>query len=230
MFSLLYHILEMVFPTRCAGCQKISGDGALVCQGCRSKILINQTLFCSVCRARLPDNKKICHKDGRYLLGAATSYDGTIKNLIWDFKYNNRRKAADFLAELVLEYLNRVGKTEKDFILVPIPLHRKKERKRGYNQSKIIAEKLGAVLELAVSDALIKLKDTPPQMTIGGMAERKQNIAGSFAVNQPEKISGRNIILVDDVTTSGSTLNEAAMILKSAGAKKIIALTIARAG
>lgn len=179
----------------------------------------------------MPDNKKICHKNSEYILGAATAYEELIKNLIWQLKYRKKTAAAKPLGEILNQYLERINLSLKNFSLIAIPLHSTKERQRGFNQSFLIAEKAAEKFGVALlQNCLIKIKNTPPQMKIKDWQKRSENIQNSFQIEKPENIRGKNIILIDDVVTSGSTFNEAVRILKLNGAKKIIAIAIAKAG
>jgi ComF family protein len=126
-------------------------------------------------------------------------------------------------------------------ILIPIPLAPRRQRERGFNQAELICRKLinldkparnefrsGGEKKLKLEkDVLIKPKDTEHQARIENRSARLKNIVGSFSVKNPEKIKNRNIIIIDDVTTTGATLNEARRVLKQAGARKIIAFTVA---
>lgn len=193
---------------------------------------LNQTLFCPVCRARLARNVKICHKNSQYKLGAAISYnDETVRRLIWQLKYRGRTGNAAMLAKLLLRYLETCNLKLETFSIVPVPLSKTRLRKRGYNQSLLLAKILSENLKLpVVENALIRAKDTPPQAEVKDWEARKTNIQNCFGIADSELIKNKNIILVDDVFTSGATLNEAAKTLKSSGAKMILGLVIAKAG
>ena len=113
---------------------------------------------------------------------------------------------------------------------MPIPLHKNRERERGFNQSEAIAKIIASELNLQLKkDLLVRAKETKIQAELKDWNQRKNNLAGAFQIPQPEGIKGKNIILVDDVYTSGATINEAVKTLKENGAKKIIALVIAKA-
>lgn len=230
--------LEILFPPICLSCQKhIAEQENYLCHLCSTKIFINKTLACPVCRARLANNKKTCHKKSLFLLAAATFYDDEIvKNLIWRLKYRKEKAAALPLAKILLEYIRIAGfigsngpLKPSNTVIAPIPLHSARERQRGFNQSSLLAEKLAENLNLRIVTSLIREKNTKPQAEIEGLEKRQENIAGCFNVKNNDEIKGKNILLIDDVFTSGSTLNEAAKVLKAAGAKKIIGLVVARA-
>lgn len=198
-----------------------------------STIEIFTSMFCSVCRARLAENKKICHKNSLYKLAAAVSYDGIAKDLIWQLKYQKKRAAIEPLKEILYRYLENLRKIPglNHYLVIPIPLFPDKERERGFNQSQLIAEAVADYLHLrTVTDVLIKTKDTPAQAQVDDWAKRETNVQNSFAVAKPEIIKNQKVIIVDDVWTSGATMNETARLLKAAGAKNLIGLVIAKAG
>lgn len=226
--------LDILFPPICLSCQKHTENRNLpVCGDCFKSIKINNTLFCPVCRARLPDGKKICHYDSPYLLAAAASYDNpAVQNLIHCFKYKGFENLSVSLSEIATEYLGDLIRNLKleirNFVIVPIPLYFWRERERGFNQAKLISENLSLALKLTLVDGLKRTKKTEPQAKSKNAEERAKNISGCFAAKNPSEIAGKNILLVDDVFTSGATMNEAVKTLKSAGAGKIIALTLAK--
>ncbi len=194
-------------------------------------IRLHDTLFCPRCRARLANNKMICHKDSQFLLAAATQYEDPIKSLIWHLKYRNRATLSEPLSKLAINYLDKLSLPIAHFITIPIPLSEARQRERGYNQAELIAKIIAGRYGLPIeTSALIRQRHGKPQAEIKGWDERKKNIAGSFGILHPELIKDKNILLVDDVFTSGATIAEAAHQLKDFGAKKIIALVIAKAG
>lgn len=135
--------------------------------------------------------------------------------------------------ELALFAHRSLGKSEELWkgteVVVPVPLHPKKKRKRGFNQAEIIARELTRIKGITfVKDALAKVKVTPPQTSLLA-EERRQNIKGTFGLKRKEKIEGRSVLLVDDVYTTGSTVRECSAVLKAGGAKDVKALTLAQA-
>ncbi len=230
-------ILDVFFPPICLNCRKsLDGRNVLVCDDCLNAIHLNNTLFCPVCRARLAENKKICHFDGPYLLAAAGNYnDPALKNLIHYFKYESFKNLAPLLGDLMIQYLQKSQlinqSTNKliNHLVAPIPLHSKRQRERGFNQAELLAKIMAGKLNLEMSDALERIKPTKPQAKSKDSEERQKNVAGCFKIKNPELVQGKNIILVDDVFTSGATMDEAVKIMKKNGAKKIIALVAAKA-
>lgn len=235
MFVFLIKAKEMVFdvlfPPLCLNCQKpILDKNKFICEKCLNSINLNNTLFCSGCRARLADNKRICHYDSQYFLAAAGNYDClALQNLIHYFKYKSFKNLAPILGEMVLKYIENCKFEIENFIVVPIPLHPKRERKRGFNQSKLLAEFIAKNFNLELADELKRVKNNKPQVECRDHEARAKNMENCFEIKNPEKIRGRNILFIDDVFTSGATMNEAVGILKRNGAKKIIALVVAKA-
>lgn len=163
--------------------------------------------------------------------------DALIKDLIWLIKYKKRdfaiRLAAELLLEETLEDVSEqmIFSGNKKILLMPIPISRGRLRERGYNQMSLVAEEMmrlsgDSCFELA-KDVLVKTKETKSQTSIKNRKERLENVVGCFAVQNPEKIRGRNVLVIDDVSTTGATLLEAKKILKKSGALKVELLSLA---
>ena len=161
----------------------------------------------------------------------------SVKKAIWRLKYKSNRRLADIFAEIIhnriMEELSDLSVMENfsEPIIIPIPLSNRRHRERGFNQSELIAR---SIIEndqekyfTLLTNVLTKPKETKHQAHIEDRAHRMQNIIGSFVVKNGEIVKDRNIILIDDVVTTGATLNEAKKVLRETGAKKIIAFTIA---
>ena len=181
----------------------------------------------------MADNKRICHYDSQYLLAAAGNYDDLVlQNLIHYFKYKSFKNLAPILGEILIKYLSNLSlsmvKSQKS-VVVPVPLHPRRERQRGFNQAKLIAEIVAKTFALELFVNMKRIKNNKPQAKLKDSEMRIKNMAGCFKIENPEQIRDKNILLVDDVFTSGATMNEAVKILKANGAKRIIALVIAKA-
>jgi ComF family protein len=241
-------IFDALFPTKCLGCGKLLSGDKVLCPTCESEIEINSGFYCPRCGGRLPETKLTCHKEEKFVLAAITSYQiNLVRELIHNFKYNNLKIAVETLDELIKKYIeksffinaaakeqaNRLNPNPPAFgnwhYILPIPLHQTRERERGFNQSLLIAEILSRRLNIPIVTHLKKVKKSLPQVEMKNYEEREKNIAGSFSLIDPNAIKSKNIIIVDDVFTSGATMREAVKTLKSAGAKKIIAFVIAKA-
>ncbi len=227
-------VLDILFPPICLVCDRTFDSKDIpenICDGCFKNITIHETMFCAVCGARLPRNAKICHKDAPATLAAATTYDDTaVKKLIWILKYRKALAGAAPLAKILIAYIRELDADFSDFITVPVPLHKTRLRKRGFNQAELLAQKTSSALGIPFLNALTRVRDNPPQAKSKNKEERQKNIARCFALGDKNDIVGKKIILVDDVFTSGATTFEAARVLKSAGARKIIVLVVAKGG
>ena len=222
--------LELIFPSRCAGCSELTGKGPALCEKCARSLQTYDSLFCGVCMARLPEGKKICHPDSPFILGAAINYhSGAAGALIRELKFKRNKKIAKFLADLLASYLKKLPFTLSSYEILAMPLSSARQRERGFNQAGLIAEELSPLVSVPIlPGGLTRIKHSTPQSKIRGRKERLQNVSGAFSA-KPELVAGKNIILLDDVITSGATMFEAARALKSAGVRKIIALAAAKA-
>ena len=222
--------INLLFPSQCLNCQNKTASGAAICEICLEKVRFSRTLYCAKCGARLPANKKICHPDFPYILGAATDYENeAVKNLIHGLKFRFIRRAAEPLAEFLIQYIEDLSLPINTLTLIPMPLGKKRERERGFNQSRLIAELVAKHFSMPlVVDNLVRKRNTNPQSKLN-LEERIANIKDCFSLKNPGAVLRKNILLIDDVITSGATMHEAALTLKAAGARKIIALAAAKA-
>ena len=204
---------------------------SVICESCLAAIPVNQTFFCATCAARLPDGKKTCHRDAPCLIGGAASYaNPTVKELVRQLKFKGVRDAADPLASLLANYLKNCVPPRflATCVMIPVPLSKRRLSERGFNQAEEIAERLTMTMTMTMkTDLLVRTRNTKPQTEMRGFKERLDNLSDCFAAISD--IPRKNILLVDDVTTSGTTFCEAARTLKAAGAGKIIAVAAAKA-
>jgi len=207
-------ILDIIFPTKCLICNDKGAD------------------LCLNCLLASPEAER---ESAKWIFPMYDYRHPPIKRAIWLLKYKGKRNLAGIFAEAmharILEELADLDRLEnfRNPILVPIPLAPGRRRERGFNQAALICDKLSKLnldLEL-LKKVLIKPKDTEHQARIEDRRRRLQNIVGCFRVSDPTKIKNRNIILIDDVTTTGATLSEAKKVLREAGARKVIAFAIA---
>lgn len=237
MRRFLYCLLNTILPPQCLACRKKFSSlvSPLLCEKCFAGIEINNAFFCPKCERRLYDNKNVCHREEKLVLAAAGSYQNqSLRELIHALKYRGLKTAVPLLAEILNGYLEKIFRNSpinfNEFSFIPLPLHFKKEKERGFNQTILIADFLAAQKNFKIEKSvLVKNKETKPQAQLKSGDERKENIKNCFVIKNKEKIAGRNIILFDDVFTSGATMREAVRVLKEAGAKKIIGLVIAKA-
>lgn len=222
-------LLDVFFPKFCVGCGKY---GEFVCVECAKEIESIKTGTCPEC-GKISQSGRFCSnckkKLGLELFGiiVAANYEaGPMREMIHHLKYSGFIELSDLLGELIVQRL-MVEKISNDLVLVPVPLHINKFAKRGFNQAELIARYVSNRVKIPYKNALSRIKHTESQVGLSG-TERRTNLEGAFAVNKKSAISGKTILLVDDVTTTYSTLNECAKELKSAGAKKVYGLVVAR--
>ncbi|MDD4334756.1 MAG: ComF family protein, partial [Desulfotomaculaceae bacterium] len=161
------------------------------------------------------------------LVRAAGPYEGILKEAIHRFKYLGRRGLAFSLAGLMVETARTEPLLTSVDLILPVPLSDEKLRLRGFNQAALLAEEVGCRLQMPVNrKLLVKDFETHPQTGLNRTA-REQNLKGALRVTNTEVIRGKNIMIIDDVFTTGSTMSSAALIIRSAGAKHVFGLTVA---
>lgn len=227
-------ILDLLFPPQCCGC---GVTGMILCVLCAGA-LVRIPPQCFVCHAWVPGTEsappgrtcKRCRPHSAvYAFFSPFSYQqDAMRELVHTLKYRRNREVASLFADMLAAHLAdmRIA-LPKDAVLVPVPLHKTRERERGFNQSWLIAKLLGEKLGVEVGrDALRKIKKTMPQMVLL-REERLRNLTDTFTVRNPLAVRGKTIALIDDVKTTGATLEEASRVLKQAGANQIWAITVA---
>ena len=226
-------LIELIFPIRCAGCFKITSNkkkNRLICSDCLTQLKPSLYLHCPNCEARTVAGAPclVC-KDKTAIDNLATplSYkEKTVQKIIKAYKYDFIRELSNPISKILLDYIN-IDNDFKNWHIVSVPLHKRRLNYRGYNQAELIAEQISKELDLEIIQGLARIKYKKPQAELEKQ-KRLENIKGVFKCLCPEKIKNRNIILVDDVYTTGATMNECARILKENGAKKVAGLAIAR--
>lgn len=229
------YALDVLFPKSCFSCEE---EGAFLCPTCAG-LLRFVPPSCFGCGKLVPGKGHV--PTGRtcdacqdqtpiYAFLSPFQYeDETIRNLIHALKYNRVQGVAAHLGALLRIYGKRFGVVfPPETLVIPIPLHPWRERRRGFNQSELIARYLcGENQNLSCDISILRrVKNTTPQIELSH-AERTKNLTGSFRVKNSDAVRGRTILLLDDVKTTGSTIEEAARVLKEAGAKRVWAMTVA---
>ncbi len=227
-------VIDMLFPPVCLTCPKMlvgEEKGRASCEACIASVPLYEALICPACRSRVPLGATACHPEAKYLLSAAAHYENPVmQTLVRQLKYKGWMTAGERVGSLMVRHLHATGYDFASYSLVPVPLHKWREWDRGFNQAHILARHLGTSFTLPViRDNLGRMKKTDSQADQKDYTARETNMAGAFHAARPEEFKGKNILLVDDVSTSGATLGEAVRVLKACGAKKIIATVAARA-
>ncbi|MDZ7798009.1 MAG: ComF family protein [Patescibacteria group bacterium] len=223
-------LLDLLFPVTCLGCGK---EGQWLCQTCLNQIKFNKKQVCPVCRK--PSNQGqvcfICQKNIKLksLVVICDYQDQIIEKAIHSLKYKYARDLKKFFNLIINFHLqNNDYNFLKNSVIIPIPLHKKREKWRGFNQALIIAKELSKITNIYLSEnSLKRTKNTKSQIKLKAK-QRQKNLENAFKVSQKLEILGKTAILIDDVYTTGATMNEAAKALKKAGAKDVKGLVIAR--
>ncbi|MDR2760648.1 MAG: ComF family protein [Rickettsiales bacterium] len=233
----LRKLFDLIFPYRCLRCEKII-DRLGFCDGCMAEALYPlKPPLCRICGGPLdmenfPGNRLVCASclKEKYFFDRAVSvfyYSGHMPKIIHSFKFGNKF----FLSKFFFEYLREKPKEFGENIdcIVPIPLHVKKLRARSYNQTALLARHFRDEGYKVINDLLLKTVNSRAQIELK-TSQRKKNVRGNFCVNKKYagEAAGKNILLLDDVFTTGATVNECAKVLREGGAKKIFVLTIAK--
>jgi ComF family protein len=218
--------LDWLLPPRCGSCRAL---GAWLCSSCRGRIRLLREPLCRRCGRELEFAGSGCGCRARLRslagAGAAAAYEGPLEQAIHRFKYEGWRALAPALADLAAGRL--AAEAGPDLLLVAVPLHPRRQRARGYNQSELLAAALRARLRLARPPGrLVRVRDTPPQVGLDRL-RRQANVADAFAWHGPAP-AGRRFLVVDDVATTGATLEACAAALRAAGSGPVRAYTIAR--
>lgn len=218
-----------MYPKRCPICQEISPKG--ICEKCRKQIIKIKEPKCIHCGKPLDDEtKEFCldceRRKSHYEQGRSLwLHVPPVSDAVYRMKYHNKRNYAEiFGSELAKEFEQQLISWEIQ-ILLPIPLHRSRRRKRGYNQAELLAAQLSEKLGIPMrKDVLFRIKKTRPLKQMDG-EERRKNLQGAFAVSRDWKPC-QNVLLIDDIYTTGSTMERAAAILKKAGVENVYFLTL----
>lgn len=229
--TLWQEILDTLYPPRCAACALVGCDGW--CEECAERIPYLPLPVCARCGTPVsPEGfctSCLVHPIVPEAVRAVARYQGVVRAAIHRFKYEGRPSLAPALAELLIQGW-QTPLTEPLHlaeVVLPLPIHPWRERERGFNQSLLLAREFCRSTGLPlVSGALERVTYHQPQVGLGA-TERQENVRGAFRVVQPEPIAGKSVLLLDDVWTTGSTLNEATRALQAAGARQVFAYTVA---
>ncbi len=217
-------LLDLLFPPRCVICHRTGEWFCATCQQAIEKIL---PPICQRCGRPLSRNNcPYCGKLPLQIDGtrATAFFEGNLRDAIHAFKYNHRPELAQPLGNLLSAYL--AAHPLPADVLIPVPLHLERERARGYNQSVLLARVLGEQHHLPVwSDVLTRTRHTRPQVELDA-AERRINVQDAFAADA--RVAGKRILLIDDVCTTGATMEACGLELYAQGAKSVWGLAIAR--
>lgn len=215
---MLSALLDLLFPPKCPFCGKLLEEG--------------QTLLCPVCQCELPwaqgtqGERKVEFVD---LCVSPLWYRGKVRDSHHRYKFSGVRAYAEPYATLMEQCVT--DRLQGRFDLITwVPLSRKRLRKRGYDQSQLLAQRMADRLDMPCGRLLKKVRDTKAQSGLKGESERRANVLGAYEIYPGVQPAGKRVLLVDDVVTTGATLSECARVLRTAGAAGVVCVTLAAAG
>jgi ComF family protein len=254
-YTLGRGLLDLLYPTFCAGCGQ---TGILYCPTCRGKVCFITPPLCPLCgrpcplgstlRAPTPCERCVAHPVSLDGIRSVALFEGTLRKVIHRFKYDYVQELAIPLGEMLVDYcrpdrgrpnygrLSRNGSSHGQGqeplpfgdVIIPVPLHNRRLRERGYNQSALLAKRLGTALQVPVlHNVLCRNRYTMSQTRLDAQA-RSRNVAGAFSCSGTS-VHNKRVLLIDDVCTTGATLNACGLALREGGAQSVWALTVARA-
>lgn len=224
-------ILNILYPKRCPVCHGILRGREGVCPPCRKILPYIKEPRCKKCGKEIEkEEQEYCRDCGRFAhsfdKGAALfTYNGIMRRSISMFKYHNRREYADFYAiELYKNFEYFIRRCNPD-VIVPVPIHKQKKRQRGFNQSELVAKKLGKLIKVPVDTKyLVRIEKTIPQKELT-RKQRKENLKKAFGIRDTNKKYER-VLIIDDIYTTGATIDAISEILRENQTKIIYFLTI----
>ena len=238
--NLLSSLIDIIYPPRCCVCkdflEKHPGGRGDICDECFAGFKELPHPFCSICSEPFKskvEEDHLCEKCLRQRpfydeLRAPYLYEEKIMDAIQMIKYSGKSNIVKSIGPILGAFAGNWINDTGNVIMMPVPLHRKKLRQRGFNQSGLFVKAISPLLGLETDFyTLIRTRYTESQAGLN-LEQRRKNVKGAFEVRGDNDIKGKTVILVDDVATTGNTMNECARILKKAGAGKVLGLTLAR--
>jgi len=230
---MLSTLLDWVYPPACISCRillPLNEMRRFVCERCESLFDPIAPPFCQTCGVPAGTSVKQCAscigKDFFFNRNhAAFIYEELVRELLHEMKFRNKKRVAQGLG-LLWANSSENPMPGEDFTLVPMPMHRKKFRERGFNQAEILTIPLAKKFSRPTANILVRTHDTPPQSGLPP-SQRAENVRNIFAIRKGENVCGKNYILTDDIFTTGASLNECAKTLINSGAAKVLCMTLA---
>ena len=229
--KLFKFIINLILPVYCLLCKEQLSyqTDTYLCDACRKNLVLISGKVCNKCGRPFINGicgicreKQFCFSKAR----ASGIYDGSVRECIHFFKYKKKTYLLNTLFEVFL-LPNSLDFLSCDLI-VPVPLHWIREYSRGFNQAELIGKKISKRFNIPLSKTSLKRTKATPSQTGLSLKERTKNIKGAFSVRNEQKLNGKRILLVDDVMTTGATVNECSRVLLQAGAREILVYTLAR--
>jgi ComF family protein len=236
---IMRELAFFIYPPTCAGCEQPlpSDRSESFCPDCLRTLELISEPYCPVCG--LPHATEIpnSHLCGDCLAGvhyfdrarSTGSYRGSLREILHRFKYGGRISLARPLAHMLIAPGKHLAQLHKIDRIIPVPLHPRRLRQRGFNQASLLARRLGSALKISVDYASLKRSRWTEPQTGLSRRQRAANVRGAFRLKTVEQVRGKGILLLDDVFTTGETVNQCVRVLKrDGGAREVVVLTVAR--
>ncbi len=227
---ILSKLLDLFFPRHCAICDKIVSGPEGICISCKGNVRLLTQDVCMVCGKKLSKEEVHCfdckRKKHEFIRNFSVFEYPVIRESLYRFKYRGRAEYAGYYAGAAYELHGKRLRLLQADAIVPVPLHRSRYRKRGYNQAEELAKELSLLLGIPVKTDLIKRVKSTKAMKKLGLSERQNNLKKAFLIMQND-VKLKTIILVDDIYTTGTTMDEISRACKAAGVENIYSLTVA---
>lgn len=230
--------LLLVYPPMCAGCSRALDpeEYPSFCPDCLISLDLISEPYCPICGIPFSAETTTSHLCGDCLGGvhrfdrarARGFYQGLIREVLHRFKYGGQTFLMRPLARMLIDPARELTRLHIIDTIVPVPLHYERLRQRGFNQASLLARGLGSLLQIPVNySSLKRTRWTEPQIGLS-RNQRAVNVKGAFGLRAKEKIKGKGVLLLDDVLTTGETVNQCVRVLKDGGAREVMVLTVAR--
>jgi ComF family protein len=226
-------LADAALDRRCPGCGGDVARGREICAACDAAVPRTGIALCLRClrgEPSLPGPLRVCPRHGpERLLLSGPAFEAPLDRILHAFKYDGVSRLAPWIASLVPGPPDHHERPGPGYLLVPVPLHPARRARRGFDQTALLAAELSRRWGIPVSDVLVRSRDGEPQARLGG-AQRRRNLEGTFRLSEPALVSGRAVLLLDDVATTGTTLLAAADALAPAGPAWILSLSSTHGG
>lgn len=220
------YLLSVLFPPHCPFCEKIMDYREdSVCGSCLQSLPFILEPRCSCCGKTVESGESHCEdcKDAHHIYEqgrAVFRYEGDVSNAVLRMKYHGRKDYGDMFAGWIVRYLGQWIRSKQIDVIVPVPIHAKRRKKRGYNQAELIAEKVALYMGLEYNkDSIIRCKNTIPQKKLS-ILERMKNMQKAFLVKD-DRLKGKRVLIIDDIYTTGLTVDVMSLVILRSGAKKV---------
>lgn len=231
--GIIDSLVELLYPNKCISCDKVLlkiEKEVGFCKACAKKIKLVGPHYCLKCGVPVDNNEeycKSCNSTSNFFVQnkAIFRYTGEMKNAMYRFKYANRRCYGKVFAYHAIKNYGSWIKEKGFDAIVPVPMYDKKEKKRGYNQAKVFADALSEVTNIPVADGIVGRKADTVAMKQLNRLKRTKNLLKAFTMVKND-VQFRKVLIVDDIYTTGSTLNEVSRVLKDGGVKEVYGLCI----